>query len=361
MSTASALPAEWNPNANNTGRALAFNGSEIIAGGDWNLIGPRERGGWARFGLAPANQTLTYKTAARAISGATAANVYAAVISGTALYIGGDFLSINYSTTRNRIAAVSTTTGVATSFDTNMNNVVRALTLDSANNLLYAGGDFTTVNGGTTRNRLAALSTSTSVANAFDPNMSNQVHALALDTTNSLVYAGGTFTTVNGATTRNGLAVLGAADGTATSWDPNVSNTVRALALDPAAGLLYAGGDFITVNGATTRNRLAAIATSTATATSWNGNANIVVYALALDGGGLLYADGQFTTVNGATTRNRAASLSTATATASSWNPNLNTSAWSLGISVPSKRIALGGVFTTAGGLSRLSLATYGP
>ena len=411
VSTNTALPAEWNPNPNNTGRALALNGTELIAGGDWNLIGPRERGGWARLGLAQANQTISYKSAVRAVTGATAPNVYTTVIAGNTLYIGGDFtavagtprrrlaafdltnnsltswnpsadstvrsivvdttnnllyvggdfLSVNYTTNRNRIAALSTTTGTATTFDTNMNNVVRALALDTTNNLLYAGGDFTTVNGATTRNRLAALSTSTSLANAFDPNMSNSVYGLALDPANNLIYAGGTFITVNAATTRNRIAALATADGAATAWDANMNNTVRALTLDTTNNLVYAGGDFTTVNGATTRNRIAALSTATATATSWNANANNAVYALALDGGGLLYADGTFTTVNGATTRNRAASLSTTTATATSWNPNLNTNAWSIAISVPIKRLALGGVFTTANGQSRLSLATCGP
>jgi hypothetical protein len=191
--------------------------------------------------------------------------------------------------------------------------------------------------------------------------MSAPVYALALDDSNNLIYAGGTFTTVNGATTRNRIAALGTSDGIVTAWDANVNNTVRTIALDAANGILYAGGDFTAVNGATTRNRLAAISTSTGTASAWNPNMNNVVYAIALDGGGLLYADGQFTSVNGSTTRNRAAALSTSTATATSWNPNLNTSAWSLALSVPIKRLALGGVFTTAGGLARISLATYGP
>ena len=411
VSSSTGLPSEWNPNLNNTGRALALGGGQVVAGGDFNLSGPRERGGWLTLGLAPANQALTYKTGVRSVTGATAANVYAAAISGTTLFVGGDFtaavgvprrrlaafdltsntltswnpstdstvraivvdatnnvlyaggdfLLVNYVTTRNRIAAVSTATGVATTFDPNSNGIVRALALDTSNGVLDAGGDFTTVNGGTVRNRIASLSTATATATAFDANMGNSVYALALDATNGLVYAGGTFTTVNGATTRNRIAALAITTGTASAWDANMSNTVRTLALDGTSGLLYAGGDFTTVNGSTTRNRLAALSTTTATATSWDANANNVVYALVLDtGAGVLYVDGTFTTVNGATTRNRAASLSTATGTATSWNPNLNSSGWALAVSVPFKRLAVGGVFTTAGGLTRVGIATYG-
>jgi hypothetical protein len=409
VSTTSALPAEWNPNLNSTGRAIAFDGSQVIPGGDFNLSGPRERGGWARYGLAQANQPMSYLTRVRAITGTTAANVYAAAISGTTLFIGGDFtaaagtvrhrlaafdlttntllswnpsadatvralavdgpnnivyaggdfLSVNY-TPRNRLAALSTATAAVTTFDGNMNGTVRALALDATNSLLYAGGDFTTVNGATTRNRIASLSTSTSLANGFDANMANSVYTLTIDVPNSIVYAGGTVVTVNGATTRNRIAALVASTGTATVWDANMNGTVRALALDPANSLLYAGGDFTTVNGATTRNRLAALSTSTATTTSWNANANNPVYAIALDGADTLYAAGTFTTINGGTTRNRASSLSTATALATTWNPNLNNSAWSLALSVPIKRVAVGGLFTTAGGQPRLALATYG-
>jgi hypothetical protein len=255
---------------------------------------------------------------------------------------------------------LSTATGTATSFDPNSNGIVRALALDTANGVLDAGGDFTAVNGGTVRNRIASLSTSTAAATAFDGNMNNPVYALALDATNGLLYAGGTFTTVNGATTRNRIAALATTTGTAAAWDANASNTVRALALDGTSGVLYAGGDFTAVNGSTTRNRLAALSTTTAAATSWDANANNIVYAVTLDAGaGVLYVAGTFTTVGGAT-RNRAASLSTTTAAATSWNPNLNGSGWALAASVPVKRLVVGGAFTTAGGLTRLGMATYG-
>ena len=409
--TSTGQPADWNPSANSTGRTLVLDSGEVVAGGDFTTIGPGERGGWARFGLAPAVQSPSYLTAVRAVTGATAANVYATAVIGNTLYVGGDFTSVgtvprrrlaafdlttntltswnpsvdnlvrtitvdaasnlvyaggdfvvvNYTTTRNRVAAFPTVTGTATSFDPNSNNTVRALALDATRGLLYAGGDFTTVNGGTARNRIVALSTSTATASTWDPNSASSVFALAIDASNNVVYAGGSFTTVNGATTRNRIAAFDATTGTTTAWDANANNTVRALALDPVAGSLYAGGDFTTVNGGTTRNRIAALSTSTGTASAWNPNLNGLVYALALDGGGLAYLAGTFTTVNGWTVRNRAVSVSTATATATSWNPNLGGSAWTLTVSVPIKRLAVGGVFTTVGGQPRAGLATFGP
>ncbi len=117
------------------------------------------------------------------------------------------------------------------------------------------GGWFTTVNGSTARNRLAALDTTTGIATSFNPNMSSAVHALAISGTT--LYAGGQFTTVNGSTTRNNLAALDTTTGIATSFNPNMSSTVRALAISGTT--LYAGGVFTTVNGSTARNRLASL------------------------------------------------------------------------------------------------------
>ena len=66
--------------------------------------------------------------------------------------------------------------------------------------------------------------------------MNNAVYALALDAADSVIYAGGTFTTVNGATTRNRIA-RGDHERDRGSWDANMSNTVRTLAHDATNGL----------------------------------------------------------------------------------------------------------------------------
>ncbi|RZL05492.1 MAG: DNRLRE domain-containing protein, partial [Pedobacter sp.] len=72
------------------------------------------------------------------------------------------FTTVNTSTTRNRIAAFDSSTGTATSFDPNVSGgtagVVYALVVSGSS--VYAGGDFTLVNGTTTRNRLAELNSS---------------------------------------------------------------------------------------------------------------------------------------------------------------------------------------------------------
>jgi hypothetical protein len=84
--------------------------------------------------------------------------VLAIAVSGSTVYLGGEFTTINNSSTvRNRAAAVDTTTGTATSWNPNANNTVHAIAVSGST--VYLGGDFTTINGSTTRNRAAAIGT----------------------------------------------------------------------------------------------------------------------------------------------------------------------------------------------------------
>jgi hypothetical protein len=60
---------------------------------------------------------------------------------------------------------------------------------------VYTGGSFTTI-GGQTRNRIATLDATTGLATAWDPNSNSNVNALAVN--GATVYAGGIFTTMGG-------------------------------------------------------------------------------------------------------------------------------------------------------------------
>src|SRR6266700_4451919 len=128
---------------------------------------------------------------------------------------------------------------------------------------IYLGGQFTHVTtvGGSSQPRahLAAVDATTGDLLPWASSTNLPVDALAVSAAGT-VFAGGEFTTVNGQA-RTRLAAIDGVSGTLGSWNPAASNTVRALAASAVNGLLYAGGDFKTI-GAATRVRLAAFSLS---------------------------------------------------------------------------------------------------
>ncbi|MEZ4210189.1 MAG: hypothetical protein R3B38_00495 [Patescibacteria group bacterium] len=227
-----------------------------------------------------------------------APQVYALYLTGTTLYVGGVFTTIG-GASRTNLAAVSTATGLATSFDPNMNGTVRALAADGS--ILYAGGQFTDVNSGTTRNRIAAFDLSSgtpSTATSFDPDVANNaVYTLAVHSNN--LYAGGSFTTVNGATTRNRLAGFDSGGTVLADFNPNAtSGQVNSIDLD--GDILYVGGTFISIGGSS-RSRIAAFDLGDAdpdAATTFNPNMSSTVERVMVNSS-TIYIGGAFTTGSG--------------------------------------------------------------
>ncbi|WP_170853931.1 LamG domain-containing protein [Microlunatus flavus] len=230
-------------------------------------------------------------------------------IVGDTVYVGGKFTSARPAgaaagtsqSTRNNLLAYSISTGALKSFNPNLNGVVRVLALSPDKSRLYVGGEFTTV-GGVTRNRLVAISTSTgAVISSFNVNVGGPVYAISA--TSSTVYVGGSFTSANGVN-RGRLAAFRATDGALlSSWVPKSGDyqVVRALLVAPG-GNVVAGGSFgsigsLTSSTLTTAPGSASLDPTTGAAKTWN--VNKVVKQYGSDGGVLsLHTDG--TTVYGA-------------------------------------------------------------
>ncbi len=273
-------------------------------------------------------------------------------------YIGGSFTCIGPNTSglcdgsddvvRNRAAHINADGSVDPSWNPNLNNNVFAIAVSGSN--VYLGGSFTTV-GVIARNRAAAVGTDGALT-AWNPDLNNFVNAIAVSGSN--VYLGGPFTTVGG-TTRNRAAAVDATTGVATAWDPNLNNTVSAIGV--SGSNVYLGGAFTTANGgAAARNRAAAVGTDGTLSTSWNPDLNNVVNAIAVSGSNV-YLGGTFTTVGG-TARNRAAAVDATTGTPTSWDPDLNNTVLAIGVS--GSNVYLGGSFSTVGGITRNYSAAVG-
>jgi len=173
----------------------------------------------------------------------------------SALYVGGDFTQVN-STMRNRLAAFKTSDNTVMPWNPNASGPVFAMAWDSSNENLYVGGSFTSI-GGAARNNMAhfnlSIVASDDIVTGWAPNVEGIVRALLLDAVNSRLYVGGEFTSIDTvlANSRNRLAAL---DTTATvageydmGWNPDANAVVRTLAL--LGDSLYIGGDFSTING----------------------------------------------------------------------------------------------------------------
>jgi len=349
IDTTTGQVANWDPEPNYPITALALSSSTLYVGGRFSSISGTTRNYLASFDISSSTPVLT------SWDPEPDSNITALALSSSTLYVGGDFTTMNNgSTTRNYLASfdISSSTPVLTSWDPEPDSDIYALALSSST--LYVGGDFTTMNNGsTTRKYLASfdISSSTPVLTSWDPEPNSDINALALSS--STLYVGGYFSSISGKT-RKYLASFDISSSAPelTSWDPELSDGVDALALNGST--LYVSGSFTSIGG-TTRNYLAAIDTTTGQATSWDPEPDGVVGALALNGS-TLYVSGSFTSIGG-TSRNYLAAIDTTTGQATSWDPEPNSGITALALN--GSTLYVGGFFTTISSTARKYLASF--
>ena len=162
------------------------------------------------------------------------------------ILIGGDFTTLSpnggVAVTRNRIARLNPDGTLDTAFNPNANDVVYAIAVQADGKIL-AGGAFNGNSiGGQTRNYIARLDATTGLADSFDPNANNTVYSIAVQADGKIL-AGGAFTSIGGQT-RNYIARLDATTGLADSFDPNANDVCPYSIAVQADGKILAGGAF---------------------------------------------------------------------------------------------------------------------
>ncbi len=296
------LADSFNPSANNSVRSIVVQADgKILAGGAFTNIGGQSRNRIARLdgttGLAdsfnPNADSFVYSIALQADGKIVAGGLFTS--------IGGQ--------SRNRIARLNATTGLADSFDPNANNLVNSV-LVQADGKILVGGGFTGANsiGGQTRNHIARLDATTGLADSFDPNISSDVLSMALQADGKIL-AGGNFETAGGQP-RASIVRLDPATGLADSFAPNASNNVFSIAVQQD-GKILTGGDFTAFapNGGTpvTRNRIARLEIDGRVDQTLNLFINgTSVQAIAVQPDGKVLIGGDFTNVAGIARRNLA-------------------------------------------------------
>ena len=145
----------WNPSTNGSVSALAINSGILYIGGVFSNFGGELRNNICAVDINTGNLTTWNPDVTIDLFG-----VRSIVISGSVVYIGGDFTQIG-GITRNNVGAVDITTGLPTSWDPNADGYVNALVISGST--VYAGGQFYTI-GGQSRNNIAALNNTTGAA-----------------------------------------------------------------------------------------------------------------------------------------------------------------------------------------------------
>lgn len=181
---------------------------------------------------------------------------WAQVIVGNTVYVAGNFTTARpagaapgvNTVPRNNLLAYNIETGnLISSFAPSLNAQALAITASPDGSRIYVGGDFTAVDG-VPYYRIVAISTATGqVISSFRPIMGSQVRTLAA--TNTTVFAGGTFQSVNGQQ-RRFLAQMNASDGSLTNWVADADDVVYAMTVTVDGSKLIAGGRFEHIEGA---------------------------------------------------------------------------------------------------------------
>jgi hypothetical protein len=370
----------WSPSTDAAVNALARSGSTVYAGGSFATANGAERRGSAAFDVT-SGALLAWGPAL----GSSSPVVLALAVSGSTVYVGGSFAFVDGDVTRSFLVSVDATTGVTSSWEPDVDGLVRGLAVSGTT--VYAVGDFTTVQGSVQRRHAAAFDLAGGAVTGWDP-APNGSYVAAVTVDGGKVYLGGRFTTLGG-NTRLSVGCVDAQTGVATSWAPEPFIIVLAIAVesgkvavggrngvevfDAATSALslrsavggavktvqfadshvLAGGTFASVDvdqGGRTNVASLALGTGRLDDSSLPlANLNGRVTALAVSGS-TLYVGGYFRVIAGATgaQRNRLAAFNVVSGSLRPWNPNVNGPVESLVVAGSS--VYVGGQFTTANG-----------
>ena len=285
----------WNPKANGTVTSLRVNtaGTTVYIGGGFTTVA-----GKSRIHLAAVSTT---ETKLRLWHANTNGTVYAIATTASRVYVGGSFTTVK-GATRHRLAAIGTTsTAPLAGWHPNPNSTVRAITMSPSRKRVFAGGDFTAVNG-KAHPHLVALNTTTGGATVYGAHPSWTVTTLRTTATALIVGGGGNGGHIAEYTSANG----------ARKWLAVTDGDVQGLAI--SGSTVYVGGHFnnyckggagtgtpLVCNVPTPRRKLLGLSVGTGSLGPWDPDvvgSTVGVSAVSAGGGGV-QAGGAFTKVHG--------------------------------------------------------------
>ncbi len=380
----SLAPSTAIPGVNGTVNAIVVQGANVYVGGSFavagNLVAARniarwDGGAWSPLGTAAQN-------------GAAGTVTVIAALSATEIYVGGSFTTVADSTgatiSARNIAKWDSATNIwsplGTATQNGAGNTVNAIAVVSAS-AVYVGGAFTSVADSTaasiSANRIAKWNGSTwSLLGTATQNgattASSSVFAItALSATN--IYVGGSFTTVSDSSGPS-ISANRICKWNGTAWSPlgtatqnGAGGTVNAIATLSSTEI-YVGGAFTTVADSSTAsasvNRIAKWNGSTWSplGTATQNGATSTVSAISALSSTEVYVAGSFTVVADSSTSSlsvgRIAKWNDTTARWSLMGSGVNTTVNAL-VAVSSTEVYLGGSFFTANSVAASGIAKW--
>jgi hypothetical protein len=218
--------------------------------------------------------------------------VYSLAAAGGRVYAGGSFTSVNNgngAVARQRLAAFNAATGqVDAVWRPSANAYVRAVEMSADRTRVFAGGSFTTVSGTTHRMIVAVDAVTGAVDGGFRADGQYLIFDLAVAGTTVFAATGGPGGRINAFNTATGTR----------TWAVYARGDVQAVAVDGTS--VYAGGHFTGAGefAGQERWRLAAVDTSGRLINAFAPQPSGQIWALATTPG-KLYAGGDFVRING--------------------------------------------------------------
>lgn len=287
----------WNPGAGNTVNVLRLSSNKltVYAGGSFTTLGGESRSYLGAIGASTAEATPWVPSAIYPVYDIAINQAQNLVFAGSGLVSCGPgpilITSFSPSPTRlplppwppicryyGRVDAYQVGSG-DNLWGVRANERVFTVALSNDDSTLYAGGNFYTFDA-ETRNRIAALTsidTASPVLSSWNPDANANVSVIRVSPGDSLIYAGGGFTSMGG-TTRNYTAAINAS-GALDSWNPSADNSVLSIAFDPIGSKLVIGGDFLSL-GTVARPGLAEYTFPASQTSQSSGGEGTPLYAL---------------------------------------------------------------------------------
>jgi Kelch motif. len=364
---------------NNDVDALAVVGNEVFVGGLFTSAGGVSANGVARFNT----QTNTWSSLGTGSSNGVGSRVSALAVVGNEVYVGGLFTSAG-GVSANNVARFNTQTNTWSSLGTGSSNGVLGSVYARAvvGNEVVVGGSFTSA-GGVSANSVARFNTQTNTWSSLGTGSSNGVSGgIVFSAVNALavvgneVYVGGSFTSAGGVSANN-VARFNTQTNTWSTLGTGSSNGVSGGSGFPAVYALAVVGNEVVVGGRFTEaggvsaNGVARFNTQTNTWSSLgtgsqngvSGGSLPTVNALAVVGNEVVVG-GLFTSAGGVSANN-VARFNTQTNTWSSLGTGSSNGVsggdfpYVNALAVVGNEVYVGGAFTLAGGIASTFIARW--